>query len=75
VVLACLAAAAYPFPLQAQPTPPPGTPIAVPAGPAGPPGRKLTLEEAKQLALQNNKALDLARLNVEEKQNDNHGPR
>jgi outer membrane protein TolC len=30
--------------------------------------RRLTLEEAKQLALQNNKALALARLNVEEKQ-------
>jgi outer membrane protein TolC len=39
---------------------------------AGPPGaaapaRRLTLEEARQLALQNNKALALARLNVSEK--------
>src|SRR5438552_2683513 len=35
----------------------------------GPPAvRRLSLEEAKQLALCNNKALQLARLNVEEKQ-------
>jgi outer membrane protein TolC len=43
------------------------------AGPAAPAGlagdvRRLTLEEAKQLALANNKALQLARLNVQEKQ-------
>jgi outer membrane protein TolC len=35
---------------------------------AGPSVRLLTLEEARQLALANNKALALARLNVEEKQ-------
>jgi outer membrane protein TolC len=35
--------------------------------PTAAPVRRLTLEEARQLALQNNKALNLARLNVEEK--------
>jgi outer membrane protein TolC len=38
------------------------------AAPAGSEVRRLTLEEARQLALQNNKSLALARLNVTEKQ-------
>jgi outer membrane protein TolC len=37
------------------------------AAPAGPPVQRLTLAEAKELALRNNKALALARLNVAEK--------
>jgi outer membrane protein len=44
-----------------------GLPSPAPAA-AGPTVRRLTLEEARQLALGNNKALALARLNVEEKQ-------
>src|SRR5262249_33671547 len=42
----------------------------VPAGPVAPPvtsGRTLTLDEARQLALANNKSLALAHLNVDEK--------
>jgi outer membrane protein TolC len=70
-------ALAWPSPcVQAQTTSPPPV-AALPAVPAPPPvtasatppaARRLTLEEAKQLALQNNKALALAVLNVEEKQ-------
>ncbi len=43
----------------------PAAPAELP--PSVPPVRRLTLEEARQLALQNNKALNLARLNFEEK--------
>lgn len=39
-----------------------------PAPAAAVPIRRLTLEEAQQLALENNKSLTLARLNVEVKQ-------
>jgi outer membrane protein TolC len=68
VILASLAAAVAPLPLsarQAQSLPGP-VPGLAPA-PAAPEARRLTLEEARQLAA-NNKALALARLNVEEKQ-------
>jgi outer membrane protein TolC len=40
----------------------------LPSVPAGSSVRRLTLDEARQLALNNNKALALARLNIEEKQ-------
>lgn len=56
--------ALLPSVLAAQELPPP----AVVSPEAAPAARRLTLEEAKQLALANNKALGLARLNVEEKQ-------
>jgi outer membrane protein TolC len=56
--LACLAALPCPPGLWAQQAPPG----------AGPPVRRLTLEEARQLALANNKSLELARLNVGEKE-------
>jgi outer membrane protein len=56
--LACLAALPCPPGLGAE-LPPPD---------AGPPVRRLTLEEARQLALSNNKSLELARLNVGEKE-------
>src|SRR5262245_16846946 len=62
-VLACLASASLVPALPAQEVHPAPAP-AVPA----PPPRRLTLEEAQQLALENNKSLVLARLNVEEKQ-------
>jgi outer membrane protein TolC len=55
--LASLAALPCPARLRAQPAP----------AAAGPPARRLTLEEAHQLALANNKSLELARLNVAEK--------
>lgn len=55
--LACLAALPCPQGLRAEPAPPA----------AGPPVRRLTLEEARALALANNKSLELARLNVAEK--------
>jgi outer membrane protein TolC len=56
--LACLAALPCPPRLRAGPTPPTD----------GPPVRRLTLEEARALALANNKSLELARLNVAEKE-------
>src|SRR5262245_27955044 len=62
------------FPLRAVPmktAPPalvaPPAPVA-PAVPTVPTVRRLTLDEARQLALANNKALALARMNVDEKQ-------
>ena len=59
-----LLAAALAF-LAALPCPPKLR--AEPAPAAGPPARRLTLEEARALALANNKSLELARLNVAEK--------
>jgi outer membrane protein TolC len=56
--LAFLAAFACPPGLRAQQAPPGD----------GPPVRRLTLEEARALALANNKSLELARLNVAEKE-------
>jgi outer membrane protein TolC len=56
--LACLAALPCSPALPAEPAPPA----------AGPPVRRLTLEEARALALANNKSLELARLNVAEKE-------
>jgi outer membrane protein TolC len=56
--LGCLAALPCPPGLRAQQAPPG----------AGPPVRRLTLEEARQLALANNKSLELARLNITEKE-------
>jgi outer membrane protein TolC len=54
--LTCLAALPCTPGLRAQPAPP------------GPQVRRLTLEEARALALANNKSLELARLNVAEKE-------
>src|SRR5690242_10247170 len=54
--LMCLAALPCPPGLRAGPAPA-----------EGPPVRRLTLEEARALALANNKSLELARLNVAEK--------
>jgi outer membrane protein TolC len=53
------------FAAEEAPTLPAPTPAA--PAPEAAPARRLTLEEAKQLALSNNKALALARLNVNEK--------
>jgi outer membrane protein TolC len=64
VLLAGLAAAPRPAPLVAQQVLPQPPAAAV----AGPAVRRLTLEEAQQTALENNKALALARLNIKEKQ-------
>lgn len=63
VLFACLLATSPLPPLAAQEA---RTPPASP--PAGSDVRRLTLEEARQLAFGNNKALALARLNVDEKQ-------
>jgi outer membrane protein TolC len=57
--------AAYRPPARAAEGEPVPSPTA--AAPAGPPVQRLTLAEAKELALRNNKALALARLNVAEK--------
>jgi outer membrane protein TolC len=46
---------------------PGGEPTAASAAPSGPSVRRLTVEEARQLALERNQALALARLNVAEK--------
>jgi outer membrane protein TolC len=59
LVLACLAAACPPAARAGQDE----FVLPVPR----PPARRLTLDEARQLALQNNKALALARLNIAEK--------
>src|SRR5262249_24122830 len=45
-----------------------GEPVSTPQPAAGPSVRRLTLEEARQIALSGNKALALARLNVEQLQ-------
>ncbi len=63
MALVCLTVVGRPPALFAQ------QPAALPETlPGAPPVRRLTLEEAQQLALQNNKSLNLARLNVDEKQ-------
>jgi outer membrane protein TolC len=63
VAFVCLAVVGRPPALSAQ------QPATLPEVlPGAAPVRRLTLEEARQLALQNNKALNLARLNVDEKQ-------
>jgi outer membrane protein TolC len=62
LIVACLGAACLPPARAAQDE----FPLPVPR-PGGPPVYRLTLEEARQLALQNNKALALARLNIAEK--------
>jgi outer membrane protein TolC len=78
VAAAALLALAAPLSVRAAadgpPAPPPptaqGPPATLPpaaAPPSPPPVCRLTLEEAKQRALANNKALALARLNTEEK--------
>jgi outer membrane protein TolC len=59
LILACLAATCLPPVRAAQDE------FVLPL--PKPPARRLTLDEARQLALQNNKALALARLNVAEK--------
>jgi outer membrane protein TolC len=61
-VLAFTTVALLPGTVSAQQELAPATPL------PGPTVRKLTLEEARQLALANNKALNLARINVQEKQ-------
>src|SRR5262249_31118078 len=62
LILACFATACLPPARAAQDE----FPLPVPR-PGGPPVYRLTLEEARQLALQNNKDLALARLNIAEK--------
>lgn len=65
LALVLLAVGAHWNSLQARPSLPASTSSAIPE--KGTP-RRLTLEEAKQLALANNKSLALARLNIDEKQ-------
>jgi outer membrane protein TolC len=62
LAIVCVLAAAHRRDLSAQAPPVPTAPAQ-----AGPAVRRLTLEEARQLALQQNQSLMLARLNVVEK--------
>jgi outer membrane protein TolC len=63
LALVCLLVSGLPSTLRAQ-----QAPATLPDSlPAGTPVRRLTLEEARQLALENNQALALARLNVAER--------